>query len=82
MKQKKQTIEDLMHSCVLYFERQSFSQPRIDRYKSMWKSGIVPFMAEKSIRHYDASVGEEFCVFADICFKKGLKDSDEAMLII
>lgn len=60
MKQKKQTIEDLMHSCILYFERQSFSQPRIDRYKSMWKSGIVPFMAEKSIRHYDAPAGEEY----------------------
>jgi len=49
-----------MHSCVLYFEQQSYSQPRIDRYKSMWKSGIVPFMSEKSIRYYDASVGEEY----------------------
>ncbi|MQY77620.1 MAG: tyrosine-type recombinase/integrase [Bacteroidetes bacterium] len=49
-----------MHSCVLYFEQQSFSQPRIDRYKSMWKSGIVPFMSEKSIQYYDASVGEEY----------------------
>lgn len=60
MKQKKQSIEDLMHRCVLYFEQESFSQPRIDRYKYMWKNGIVRFMAEKSIRHYKASVGEEY----------------------
>lgn len=60
MKQKNQTISDLMGSCVQYFERKSFSQPRIDRYKSMWKSGIVRFMAERSIQHYDSAVGEEF----------------------
>lgn len=57
---KKQTIENLMHWCVLYFEKQSYSQPRIDRYKSMWKSGIVRFMAEKTIQYYDATVGEEY----------------------
>lgn len=60
MKQKKQTISDLMESCVQYFERQSFSQPRIGRYKTMWKTGVVRFMAERSIQHYDASVGEEY----------------------
>jgi len=26
----------------------------------MWKSGIIQFMSEKSIRYYDASVGEEY----------------------
>jgi len=57
---KKQTIEELIHSCTLYFEQQSYSQPRIDTYKYKWKSGIVRFMAEKSIRYYDASVGEEY----------------------
>lgn len=60
MKQKNQTISDLMGSCVQYFERQSFSQPRIDRYKSMWKTGIVRFMADRSIQCYDSSVGEEY----------------------
>lgn len=49
-----------MQGCIQYFEQQSYSQPRIDRYKSMWKSGIVPFMAEKSILYYDASVGEKY----------------------
>lgn len=44
----------------MYFEQQLFSKPRIDRYKSMWRNGIVVFMAEKSIRYYDVSVGEEY----------------------
>lgn len=60
MKQRNQTISDLMGNCVQYFERQSFSQPRIDRYRSMWKTGIVRFMAERSIQYYDSSVGEEY----------------------
>jgi integrase len=60
MKPKGQTISDLMKGCVQYFEQQSFSQPRIDRYKSMWQTGIVRFMAERSIQYYDASVGEEY----------------------
>jgi site-specific recombinase XerD len=60
MNQKNKTIKELINDCVQYFEQQSFSQPRIDRYKSMWKSGIVPFMTEKSILYYDASIGEEY----------------------
>jgi site-specific recombinase XerD len=61
MKQKKkQTVEELIHSCILYFEQQSYSQPRIENYKYKWKSGIVRFMAENSIRYYDASVGEDY----------------------
>lgn len=60
MKPKRQTVSDLMKSCVHYFEQQSFSQPRIERYQSMWKRGIIRFMAEKSIHHYDAAVGEEY----------------------
>lgn len=49
-----------MRNCVVYFEQQSFSKPRIDRYKSMWRSGIVAYMAERSIRYYDVSIGDEF----------------------
>ena len=55
-----QSVEELMKNCVQYFERQSFSQPRIDRYRSMWRCGIVPFMIENSICYYEPSVGEEF----------------------
>ena len=49
-----------MENCVGYFERQSFSQPRIDRYQAMWKCGIIPFMSKNSIDNYDAAVGTEF----------------------
>ncbi len=59
MKQKKQSIEDLIHRCVQYFEQQSFSQLRIDRYKYLWKDGIVRFMAEKSVRHYKLNKKEK-----------------------
>lgn len=59
MKQKE-TVKELMANCIKYFESHSYSQPRIDRYKSMWKNGIIPFMDEKSIQYYDASVGEEY----------------------
>ena len=60
MEQKKQTVEDLMQSCVRYFEQHSFTRFTIDRYKSLWRNGIVPFMTERSIEYYDTSVGERY----------------------
>ena len=57
---RKETVKELMDNCIKYFESHSFSQLRIDRYKSMWKNWIIPFMVEKSIRHYDASIEEDF----------------------
>lgn len=61
MKQKE-TIKELMANCIKYFESHSYSQLRIDHYKSMWRNGIIPFLDEKSIQYYDASVGEEYIV--------------------
>jgi|GEM_PF-4239484 len=60
MNQEKQTVEYLIQQCVLYFEQNSFSKARIDCFKSIWKKGIVPYMAESSILYYDASVGEQY----------------------
>ena len=60
MEQKKQSVKDLMNCCILYLEQQSYTQARIDRYKSMWESGIVRFMAVNSFKYYDASVGDGF----------------------
>lgn len=57
---KKQTVKELMDSCVHYFEQQSYSPLRIDRYKFLWKIKLIPFMDEKSILHYAPSVGEEY----------------------
>jgi hypothetical protein len=55
-----QTVEELMDSCVQYFEQQSYSALRIDRYKFLWKSKLIPFMFQKSFLYYDPSVGEEY----------------------
>ena len=55
-----QTVEELMGSCVKYFEQQSYSPLRIDRYMYLWKHKLIPFMVQKSIPYYDPSVGEEY----------------------
>jgi integrase len=55
-----QAVEELMDSCVQYFEQQSYSPLRIDRYKFLWKNKLIPFMVQKSFLNYDPSVGEEY----------------------
>ena len=55
-----QAVEELMDSCVQYFERQSYSPLRIDRYKFLWKSKLIPFMVQKSFSSYDPTVGAEY----------------------
>jgi len=55
-----QTVEELMGNCVQYFEQQSYSPFRIDRYKYLWKHKLIPFMEQNSIQHYDPSVGEDY----------------------
>jgi len=55
-----QKVEELMDSCVQYFEQQSYSPLRIDRYKFLWKSKLIPFMVQKSFLYYEPSVGEEY----------------------
>lgn len=49
-----------MANCVQYFEQQSYSPLRIERYKLLWKIKLIPFMIQKSILIYDRSVGEEY----------------------
>jgi site-specific recombinase XerD len=55
-----QKVEELMLSCVQYFEQQSYSPLRIDRYKLLWKCKLLPFMVQKSFLYYDPSVGEDY----------------------
>ncbi len=55
-----QKVEELMDSCLQYFEQQSYSPLRIDRYKFLWKNKLIPFMDQKSFLYYDPSVGEEY----------------------
>ena len=49
-----------MDNCIQYFEQQSYSPLRIDRYKFLWKSKLIPYMVQRSILYYDPSVGEEY----------------------
>lgn len=53
-------VEELMDNCIQYFEQQSYSPLRIDRYKLLWKSKLIPYMVQKSILYYSPSVGEEY----------------------
>ena len=55
-----QTVQELMDGCVHFFEQQSYSPFRIERYKVLWKSKLLPFMVQKSFIYYSPSVGEEY----------------------
>ena len=55
-----QAFEELMSSCVQYFEQKAYSPDRIARYKFFWKNKLIPFMLQKSFLYYDHSVGEEY----------------------
>jgi site-specific recombinase XerD len=61
MKHKQnQTIEQLIQDCSSYLEQRPFSKNTVRQYKFMWNKGIVPFMENKSILHYNSSIGDEF----------------------
>jgi len=56
----EQEIEKLTNDCLAYFNSHSYTQNRIDKYKSMWKNGILTYMQEKGLMTYTAAMGEEF----------------------
>lgn len=51
-----QKVEDLMYGCVQYFEQQSYSPLRIDRYKYLWKKKLIPFMVQNSFLYHSFPV--------------------------
>lgn len=55
-----QEIIKLTNDCLDYFNRNCYTQSRIDKYKSMWKNGILSWMKEKNLTVYTADTGEEF----------------------
>jgi len=59
MKQN-QTITELIEACTSYFEQNSYTKHRIERYKSMWRNGICHFMNKSGITNYSSSIGEVF----------------------
>ena len=56
----RQEIIKLTNDCLDYFNRNGFTQDRIDDYASMWKKGILAWMQERSLTEYTAELGEEF----------------------
>lgn len=55
MKQKE--INDLIDNCVNYFRNACYTVKRIDKYRSLWRNGILRFMKEKSMSIYTPAVG-------------------------
>lgn len=53
-------ITELMDRCLLFFRGHNYSDERINRYKALWKKGILKFMAEENIQLYTSDVGFRF----------------------
>ena len=56
----EQEIIKLTNDCLSYFQVNCYTQNRIDKYKSMWKHGILSWMQEKKLTVYTAKTGEAF----------------------
>lgn len=53
-------IQDLMERCIKYFQDNCYTENRIFKYKSLWRTGIVRYMLEHDIDAYSLSVGVDF----------------------
>lgn len=56
----------LIDRCVRFFEANCYTVGRINRYKSLWRNGIVKFMDEKGTEMYTTDIGADFketCVY-------------------
>jgi site-specific recombinase XerD len=56
----QQEITKLIQDCLLFFSSNCYTQNRIDKYRSLWKYGILPYMKEKSLSLYTQSLGQEY----------------------
>jgi DNA-binding transcriptional MerR regulator len=46
-------INQLIQECVSFFSDNCYTQHRIDKYKSLWKYGILRYMKDKNISLYN-----------------------------
>lgn len=61
-------INQLIYDCLHFFSSNCYTQNRIDKYRSLWKYGILRFMKEKNLSYYKTSLGQEYitdCVPSD-----------------
>jgi integrase len=56
----QQEISKLIDDCLLFFSGNCYSQNRIDKYRSLWKYGILRYMKEKDLSLYAPSLGQEY----------------------
>lgn len=56
----QQEITKLIDACLLFFNSNCYTQNRIDKYRSLWKYGILRYMKEKTLSLYTLSLGQEY----------------------
>ncbi len=56
----QQEITKLIYDCLVFFSSNCYTQNRIDKYRSLWKNGILRYMKEKSLSLYTPSLGQEY----------------------
>jgi site-specific recombinase XerD len=56
----QQEISKLIDDCLLFFSGNCYSQNRIDKYRSLWKYGILRYMKGRDRSLYTPSLGQEY----------------------
>ena len=53
-------ISELTDRCVKYFQEHCYTERRISKYGSLWRTGIIRYMSQKGIESYSQSVGADY----------------------
>jgi len=53
-------IHQLIQDCLQFFSNNCYTQHRIDRYRSLWKHGILLYMQERNLCTYTPSLGQKY----------------------
>ncbi len=53
-------ILELTEQCVKFFQDHCYTESRISKYKGLWRTGIIRYMAQNDIEYYSPSVGAGF----------------------
>jgi len=53
-------IHQLIQDCLQFFSNNCYTQHRIDRYRSLWKYGILLYMQERNLSTYTPSLGQKY----------------------
>jgi len=53
-------INQLIQDCMLFFSNSCYTQHRIDKYRSLWKYGILRYMNERNLSFYSSSLGQAY----------------------